>query len=147
MSVAELKTALMQKTGFQTLDTNASEGQIRILGRVPPNASNQWVLVLQRLLHDSERMQWKLDASKKYFLRDQDHKMIYAWRLIFQAPAMNNQIASIIESLMNSPKPNRVEISEFPLAGARTHNANGKGATNIMGDGGVPEILSRKLGR
>ena len=128
----DLKNLLGSKTGFVTLDQQASENQLRVVGRVPPNASSHWVLVVHRLLSVSEAASspWKVDISRQYFLRaaGNSKKLFYSWRLIFQAPKITEQLQAILNAINTAPKPARVELQEYPLTGASRNHVNGKGA-------------------
>jgi hypothetical protein len=149
MTVQELTRLLQQKAGYQTLDVSTEGGQVRLLGRVPPNAADQWILVVHRLLVESESADWKVDVSRKYFLRGPSKKMVYSWRLVFNSASPTEaMISNVMRAVQNAPRPQKTEISEFPLAGAsRAVSNGGRGASTINGDGGLPSIIRSKLGR
>jgi hypothetical protein len=129
-----LKSILRERAGFEVVDLSSADSQIRIVGRVPPNASSQWVLIVHHLLLVSRKAAWKVDISRNYFLRDAPSgpKLFYAWRLIFQAPNISEQLIEISSAFKNAPKPARVELQEYPLGATRNRNEpwrnNGKGA-------------------
>lgn len=129
-TVNDLKALLAQRTGFEVLDMQPSDAQLRIVGRVPPNASSHWVLLVHRLLVVSKNAPWKVDISRNYFLRavGTSEKLFYTWRLIFQAPKMQTQLKSIVDAVNSAPRPARVELQEFPLTGTDRTIKNGKGA-------------------
>lgn len=129
-TVNDLKALLAARAGFEVLDMQPSDSQLRVVGRVLPNASAYWVLVVHRLLVASKNTAWKVDVSRNYFLRavGNSEKLFYTWRLIFQAPKMPTQIKSIMDAVNSAPKPARVELQEFPLTGADRSHKNGKGA-------------------
>lgn len=129
-SVEELSRLLRGRAGFDVVDVQPSENQLRIVGRVPPNASSQWVLIVHRLLIAQEQLPWKVDVSRHYFLRQvgSNKKLFYSWRLIFQAPKVQQHLVSVMDVIHNAPRPARVELQEYPLTGAQRTHANGKGA-------------------
>lgn len=126
----DLKALLAARTGFETLDMQPSEARIRLVGRVPPNATSQWVLIVHKLLTTAERAPWKVDISRFYFLRDagNNKKLFYSWRVIFDAPQVQNHLKHIMDTINGAPRPARVELQEIPLHGAQRNHHNGKGA-------------------
>jgi hypothetical protein len=126
----DLKALLATRTGFEVLDLQLSANQLRIVGRVLPNASKHWVLLVHRLLTVSKSSAWKVDISRNYFLRSvgDTERLFYTWRLIFEASNMASQIESIHAAVNSAPRPARVELEEFPLTGADRTHKNGKGA-------------------
>lgn len=129
----QLKNLLRDRAGFEVVDASSTDAQVRLVGRVPANAGSQWVLIVHRLLEMSRKSPWKVDISRNYFLRDLSSgpKLFYAWRLIFQSPAVESHLTEIISVISNSPRPSKVELQEFPLAGVssrRNELRNGRGA-------------------
>jgi len=134
--LAGLQRLLRERTGFETVDISSTEGQIRLIGRVPPNASSQWILIVHRMLVTCESASWKADISRTYFLRQvtSGKKLFYAWRVILQAPKILECLPEIFNAVQTAPRPSRVELQEFPLAGASIHRnepQNGKGAGSV----------------
>lgn len=135
-SPADLSKLLRDRGGFEAVDVQEGKTQIRLEGRVPPNASSHWVLVVHHLLVLMEQKDWKVDISKHFFVRQlkSGAKMFYAWRLIFQSPDVAKHLDDILLSIGSSPRPARVELQEYPLPGAGAHRnefQNGKGAGSV----------------
>lgn len=135
-AIDHLKNLLRDRAGFEVVDASSGASQLRLVGRVPPNASAQWVLIVHRLLVMSKKADWKVDISRNYFLKEltSGPKLFYAWRLIFQAGNVEEQLQSILDAVNNAPRPARVELQEYPLPGAGKHRnepKNGKGAGSI----------------
>jgi hypothetical protein len=136
MALDDLKSTLHNRAGYQVVEGSSSENQIRLVGRVPPNAMSYWVLIVHRLLVVSGQSPWKVDISKTYFLREMKSgkKLFYAWRLIFQATGVMEHVPHIVETINNTPRPSKVELTEFPLTGYspnRNRLVNGKGAGSV----------------
>lgn len=129
-TVNDLAALLLHRTGFEVVDARPTPNQLRIVGRVPPNASSQWVLIVHRLLTVSEKAGWSVDISRHYFLRaaGNQKKLFYAWRLIFQAQDIALYLNDVMEIINSAPRPARVELQEFPLSGHSRNHGNGKGA-------------------
>jgi len=131
MKIDDLRAALHRRAGFEVVDASAGENQIRLVGRVPPNAGQQNILIIQRLLVTCETTPWKVDISRVYFVRGVNKKLLYAWRFIFQASGIEQHLQHIVETIQNTPRPARLELTEFPLTGTspnRNRLVNGKGA-------------------
>jgi len=151
----DLKKILRDRAGFEVVDATASESQIRLVGRVPPNASSHWVLIVHRLLVSCSQASWKVDISRQYFLRELSNgpKLFYAWRCIFQAAQLSSQLPDILTVIHNTPKPSRVELQEFPLSGAgssRTQHTNGRGAGSVdrvpLGPMAATAAMAQRMG-
>jgi hypothetical protein len=121
-SVTELVRAMNQKAGFELVDQASSPSQLRLLGRVPLDRAglnlNNWLLVIRQLLLHSPKAAWKADISKNYFLLGKSDKVVYAWRIILQADAIEPHLAEITALVNGSPQSSRSEVTEMPLAGA-----------------------------
>lgn len=132
----DLKKLLQARGGFETVESKMTDVQIRMLGRVPPNASSHWVLVAATLLQVAQSSQWSVDYSKHYFLKKvgSGQKMFYAHRLIFQAPDMKTFIDHIMRAIHGAPQPARIELQEFPLSGSGAHReaTSGRGAFSAL---------------
>lgn len=145
----DLKKILAARAGFEAVDASVAESQIRLIGRVPPNASSHWLLIVHRMLVACGRAAWKVDISRQYFLRDlpSGPKLFYAWRLIFQAPQIETVMPNILNTIHTSPRPAVVELAEFPLPGGDTYRksyANGKGAYSAES---VPSVVMSAASR
>ena len=130
-TVNDLKTMLSGRCGFETLDEQASPDQLRLVGRVPPNAASHWVLIIHKLLVTAERTPWKVDVSRFYYTRvvgQNQKKLFYSWRLIFQGKDIVSHLQGIMQTINDAPRPVRVELQEHPLHGAQRNHVNGKGA-------------------
>lgn len=147
----DLQAALHKKSGFQVLDHNASEGQLRVMGRQLKDTMgvnlNNWFLVIRTLLQKHTKAPWKVDVSKNYFLRGD--VVIYGWRLIFQTDdgsSLDPHLQEIVATILSSPHTARGELSEYPLPGVRDPDRNvsdgrSRGVHNIRD--GVPFIPGR----
>ncbi len=149
----DLTKALHAKAGFEQVESTGGQGsQLRLVGRVPANMSSHWTLMAHHLLQVMDGNAWKVDISRMYFLRQvpSGKKMFYAWRLIFQAPKLEDQLQSILGAVMTVPQPSRVEIQEFPLAGARTHRnsfgSQGGYAGSVLNTPVGPAAIAAKAG-
>lgn len=102
--------ALMQHAGLHAISSelNAAK-QLRIMGRVPPDAMYKWKAFLQYALLAQAAATWKIDLSKSYFLRGED--VVYAWRVIVQNPS-----GDFLRAVEDMPTP-AVEIMEVALPG------------------------------
>lgn len=115
------------------VEGSVGESQIRLVGRVGSASGSRWVLVVHHLLQRMRNLPWKVDISRQYFLRvgPAGEKLYYAWRLIFQGPTpMSEQIPSITQVMLATPRPSRVELTEIALGGSASRGqiVNGKGA-------------------
>lgn len=128
----DLKAILLKRGGFTAVEAKATDTQIRLEGRVPPNASQHWILVARALLIAGGKSSWSVDYSKHYFVRD-NGKILYAHRLIFQGQGIKESITEIIKTIHTAPFPARVELQEVPLIGAGAHreSTGGRGAYSV----------------
>lgn len=147
----DLTKILKSRGGFEAVEARATETQLRLEGRVAPNATSHWTIVAATLLQASESGPWTLDYSKHYFLRklQSGARMFYAHRLIFQAQDALGIIDSIIQVVHRSPQPSRVELQEFPLAGSGAHRdaVSGRGAFSVDRAPIGPQAISARGGR
>lgn len=127
----ELYTALQQKAGFEVVEVSEGPKQLRIIGRVHTNYVSQWKLAMHHLLTKEQESAWKVDISKKYFLRNDN--VFYGWRLIIQAENVPAHYAGIIQALQITSGGN--EVTEVPLIGA---SSNRNTRTNVGPIGKVP---------
>lgn len=120
-SITELVRAMNQKAGFELVDHSSSPAQVRLLGRVPLDRAGlnmgNWLLVIRQLLLHSRKAAWKTDISKDYFLLGTSDKVVYAWRIILQADALEQHLGEITALIAGSPQSSRSEVTEMPLAG------------------------------
>lgn len=135
-TLSELTHLLRERGGFEVVDSQTSPSQLRLEGRVPPNASSHWILIVNWLLAEMTKQEWKVDVSKRYFNRDlpSGSKTFYSWRLIFQAEKVEEQLPRILATVSAAPRPARIELQEFPLPGGgaqRNEHRNGKGAGSV----------------
>jgi hypothetical protein len=142
---------LQSKAGFQVVgEPTESENQLRIIGRLPGNQGIEpWLLVVRQMLLMSEEADWKVDVSKQYFLKN--GKVVYGWRLIFQAIDVPSCLQAIIQSVVSAPKPTTREVMEMPLLGASADrnnmSVNGKGAGGVLSTAvGGAAIARRRMG-
>jgi hypothetical protein len=130
----ELKKIFHQRGGFEVLEAKATETQIRLEGRVPPNAQRYFLLVMDSVFDVVESRGWTIDWSRHYFRRKVGvgNKFLYAHRIIFQFQAVESGVVmdALVHAVQNSARPNRVELQEFPLSGAGAHRTatTGRGA-------------------
>lgn len=128
----DLKQALQRRGGFQAVEAKQTDTQIRLEGRVPPNALSHWIVLATHMLRSSGDL-WTLDWSRHYFLRKMSNgadKVFFAHRLIFQASDVPAALAGILTVINGAPRPSRTELQEFPLVGAGAHReaTSGRGA-------------------
>lgn len=130
MDSAHLARLLRAKTGFEIVDFNPKETQLRILGRLPSTRMGDWLATVHALYsHAEKQSHWTVDISKYYFKRN--GKVVYAWRMIFQADSIEMRMDGILAALSVMPTQSVKEIDQFPLVGVgadRNVPKNGKGA-------------------
>lgn len=137
---------LTRKGGLEVISHKDLPAQLRIMGRCHPDRWNFFLPVIHRLLTFSEdpAIGWTVDISKPYLLRND--RVLFAWRLIFQAPNIETQYASIVDIVAGSAGPTRVELTSQPLPGYKPGdvrggvNAKGKGSSSA---GSLPMALTR----
>lgn len=124
---AHLCDALEKKVGFGVVNLSLTQGQLRIMGRVPQNSLPTWLLTMERLLVQSTSAGWSVDLSKQYLMRGQ--KLLFAWRVIFQAENVAEHLKDITTVISSVPVVRR-QLQEVPLHGNPNRNAlrMGKGA-------------------
>lgn len=132
MNWAELSRALHSKCGFEVRTANDDNPrQLRMLGRAPKERMGDMLLLVNTLkMAEEQGAKWTCDISKMYLRRN--GKVLYAWRFIFQAEDVSQQINDIIRAVSKAPKSSRRELEEVPLIGVsadrNAQGANGKGA-------------------
>jgi hypothetical protein len=119
--------ALNHKAGFEVVTSTPSNDQLRLVGRIPTNNIGTWLAVLERLLIYAEKAAWNVDLSKQYFMRGT--KLLYGWRLIFQAEGVAQYAEGIAAIISQVPAVQR-QLDEVKLYGGvdRTKLHEGKGA-------------------
>jgi hypothetical protein len=131
-SERQLFSAFEARVGFEVVSKSSTEGQLRLMGRVPSQRMGDWLIIIQRLLGSSEEADWNIDISKQYFLRG--GKILYGWRLIVQANEVVNHLEEIVALVTSSPRSKK-EITEIALTGAGVHRTTlkrGKGAQSVL---------------
>jgi len=139
-------TVLTRKCGFEVISGKELPKQLRIMGRCHPDRWNFFLPVIHRLLTFSEdpSVGWTVDISKPYLLRND--RVLFAWRLIFQAQQIAEQYADIVDTITGAAGPTRVELSSQLLPGYKPGdirggvNAKGKGASSA---GSLPMAVTR----
>lgn len=140
--VNQLLTVMHARFGMQVVTQNASANQVRLVARVQPNFTRNWLVGAHHMLQCSQREPWNLDLSRQYFLRGE--LMVWGWRLIFQHPELEKCLPSIIQAVQTSPRA-RFEVEEQQLPGVtgqrRVMNPEtGKGASSA----GTPPLLIKQ---
>jgi len=132
MTPEELYSKLQVKTGFETLNKTSTDKQIRIVGRVHSPSIPTWLQVVERLLLRSESSKWNADISKQYFMRGD--KLLYGWRIIFQADDIVKYLPEIASTIDSTPMAMSTPTDEIPLHGNPNRYAlnNGKGAQPML---------------
>lgn len=149
MNIDELTRLLKLRGGFETVNANPSQGQVRLLGRVPKDHMGAWLLIVNELLVRGSGTSWSVDISKQYFRRD--GKVMFAWRIILKAADAAQAVSAVCEAISSAPRP-RVSVDEFPLPGVKGDrnvagpNSRGKGAQGSLNSVVGPMALSQ-LGR
>lgn len=114
--VDNIVSALTEKTGFDLVEKTDSASQLRLLGRVAQSAMPSWLELMEKILGLSDGAAWKADVSKVYLLKG--GKLVYAWRLIFQAPDIESQHVSILNAIKGTAAVAPGELlEEVPLFG------------------------------
>lgn len=141
--VAQLFQVLFEKSKFEVVTHSLTTGQLRVLGRLPPDQSGQsmqnWLIVARNLLLAQEKgAVWTVDISKQYFLKGPDDakKIVYGHRVLIQAKDVASHFDEIIHIVRGSKQSSTVEVTSFPLPGAtaeRNDGKNGKGARSVGG--------------
>ncbi len=145
MNFAELVRVLKMRGGFDLVSQSVTENQLRILGRVPKDMMNAWLVVIHQLLGRSETASWSVDISKQYFLRN--GKVLYGWRIIIQAQQVEGHLGAICEAISNTPRP-KVIVEEQRLYGAssnRNSPKGGKGAQGVLSAVVGPMAIAQQM--
>jgi hypothetical protein len=131
--------ALTKRTGFEVVQPTESPNQLRIVGRLPPDAlslnKNNYVILAHRLLAAMEERPWKVDISEWYLIKPETKRLVKAQRLIFQGELIARCYDDIINVISTSPTA-RVDVTEVPLAGVspdRNNTSGGRRGAGPMG--------------
>lgn len=145
-SKTDVYGVLMQKCAFEVLDEQESPKQLRIMGRSHRDRWPFFLPVIHKLLKTSKKPgnPWTCDISKMYI--ENNDKVFYTWRLIFQSADLAAQYANIISVIRSADQPARVELDRVLLPGYKEGdvrggvNAKGKGASTA---GTLPMAVTR----
>lgn len=132
MNLAEFVRLLKMRGGFELVNHNSTVNQVRILGRVPKESMNSWLVIIHQLLKLSESSSWSADISKQYFLRQ--GRVLFGWRVILQGENVEGYMGVLCEAVSNAPRP-KVILEEQRLYGAspdRNAPRGGKGAQGVL---------------
>jgi hypothetical protein len=139
-----LLEALHTRFGFETVNQNVGQRQVRVVGRIAPEYRRNWVVGIQHLLSQEQNRPWSVDISRQYFLRN--GVVVWGWRLIFQHEDIAGMCADIIATISNAPRA-RFEVEEQALPGVTGQRtmmtSGGKGAAPA---GTPPLLVQRKTG-
>lgn len=127
MTAKALEATLQARVGFEVIQQQVKENQIRFFGRVRPSHMPTWLLAMRALLLSTEGAPWSVDLSRQYFLRGE--KLFFGWRIIIQSNNIQEQLPTII-SIIQSVQYVQAQVDEVPLHVRADRNAlrNGKGA-------------------
>ena len=156
----ELLIKNLADIGFElAVPPHESATQLRLTGRVNKSRTPSWLLAVELLDVSASLQPWSVDVSKHYFVPKplieivtsgaepaNGTHVLFAWRLILQAPDLASHYANIADVLARVQQP-RSELMEVPLSAPPNRNAlrNGKGAVGVfqqkvgpmyLGDGG-----------
>jgi hypothetical protein len=129
----DLFVAFARAGHFEVVNYEPSAKKLRFTGRVPgdPESQGLWTLVMQRLCLAQRTHPWNVDISKLYFVKDGNQKLVYIWRIIFQAPDLEAHYADIINVVATTPRLARVEVVEIPMPGASSKNVGPMGSVAV----------------
>ncbi len=120
----DLYAVLRTRTGFEVVETSGADvakGRLRLVGRVPAERRDAWVLLIHALLIASRADAWSVDVSRMYFVRDTPGgpKLFYTWRLIFQSEGnLLAHVPAICQVIARAPRPTPPPVDEVDLPGA-----------------------------
>jgi len=131
MTEATIYDALKSKAGYEVVRSGCTADQLRVVGRVSPAQTANWLEVVRELLAAAQAAPWDVDVSKHYFCVA-GTELRYAWRLIFQAEAIEQYFEAIAAAAM-ATQPVSVPQTEIPLHATANRNqpVRGKGAQPI----------------
>jgi hypothetical protein len=148
--------------GFEKVDGNKTEVQLRLVGRVPKEHMPTWRIACERL-NLLAGGAWTIDISQQYFVPEALGKLVRdgtepanglhlrsAWRIIIAAKdgGLDAQLATVAEHL-SRVQPARVELATVPLNVAPERNVlkRGKGAQPVNTAVVGPALLAGRGGR
>lgn len=119
----ELFESLSIRGGIEIVESDVKPTKLRLIGRLRPNAGDHWKMVMHRLLLSEVDAPWKIDISKKYFLRG--NQVFYGWRIILNGEDLETQYPNIIQLIKTALKPNPIStgVDEVPLIGVSPNRA------------------------
>ncbi len=133
---SDIYVALAKRGAFEVLQENETPSQLRISGRCQLDRWPFFGPIIHTLISASDKpgSPWTCDVSKKYIILND--KLLYTWRLIFQGQDLASQYPSIIATIMNAPRPGRVEVTSQLLPGYKPGDV--RGGVNERGKGSAP---------
>jgi hypothetical protein len=122
--------ALHQKVGYEVVQLTEGPNQLRVMGRIPPDPLslnlNNWVILRYRLHKAMESRPWTIDTSRADFIKKETDKLVYAWRIILQAPGgLASHYPDLLQLVQTSPRSSRTEVTEIPLSGRADNSTTG----------------------
>lgn len=121
MSTVHNVATSLTKVGLETLDVEEKPNQLRLICRLNRNFGEHWKLAMYQLLTKEQTAPWKVDISKKYFLRG--NQVFYGWRLLFQVEEVSKHYDAIIRMIQSTPPPSNIHVEEGPLVGSAANRA------------------------
>ncbi len=145
MKVDSLLHKLQERGGFEVVNNTQGASQVRLMGRVPKPAMAGWLILVQRMLIQSDKSpNWSVDISKQYFLRNE--QVVFGWRLIFQGKELEAYLYEVEQTITNAPRA-RAFVDEQVLAGAQASrnapDATGKGAQGVLKAAVGPQAVAQ----
>lgn len=132
MNMSNAVKELLGSAGFELVNENVTDRQMRFLGRVNKTMTTAWLDLLGTFLTVSTSATWTVDASKHYFVKG--GSLVYGWRIIIQSESLTKSLPGLLEALRSSLPRGPVDV-EIPLHGSPTRHQgmNGKGARPLSG--------------
>lgn len=128
----DLYTVFFQKAGIEVVEADEKPNKLRLICRLQKSFGDQWKLVMHRLLTAETGAPWKIDISKKYFLRA--NQVFYGWRIILDGDSLPQHYETLMAIISSSPTATRAMVEEVPLVGA---SPNRNTRTNVGAVGTV----------
>jgi hypothetical protein len=145
--VAELLELLRTRFGFECVQRDVRENQLRLLGRVLPAYAENWLVLRGHLINAALDADWTYDCSRPDVLRGgRGGQLTYGWRLIFQHADVASRIKPLMAIIANCPRPHfEVEEQALPGVGSRRAGVNARGG-GAAPSGSMPLILQGRMG-